>query len=120
MSAEHPRDLPLSILNRLANRSRATGDDPHSTQTRFILERFLYRLSHTPHRDSFVLKGAMLFVIWQDHPYRATRDLDLLGRTVLAPQRLAAVVSDICSAAVDLHARTACEGLPSAAAGASW
>ena len=97
MSAEHPRDLPLSILNRLANRCKTTGDDPHSTQTRFILERFLYRLSQTRHRDSFVLKGAMLFVIWQDHPYRATRDLDLLGRTVLSPERLAAVVDDICS-----------------------
>ena len=97
MSAEHPRDLPLSILNRLANRCKATGDDPHTTQTRFILERFLYRLSQTRHRDSFVLKGAMLFVIWQDHPYRATRDLDLLGRTVLSPERLAAVVDDICS-----------------------
>jgi Nucleotidyl transferase AbiEii toxin, Type IV TA system len=97
VSAEHPRDLPLSILNRLANRCKTTGDDPHSTQTRFILERFLYRLSQTRHRDSFVLKGAMLFVIWQDHPYRATRDLDLLGRTVLSPERLAAVVDDICS-----------------------
>ena len=97
MSAEHPSDLPLSILNRLANRCKATGDDPHGTQTRFILEQFLYRLSRTPHRNSLVLKGAMLFVIWQDHPYRATRDLDLLGRTVLSPQRLTAVVAAICS-----------------------
>ena len=97
MSAGHPRDLPLSILNRLANRCKATGDDPHTTQTRFILERFLYRLSRTPDRDSLVLKGAMVFVIWRDHPYRATRDLDLLGRTVLSPERLTAVVAAICS-----------------------
>ena len=98
MSAEHPRDLPLSVLNRLANHCKVTGDDPHATQTRFILERFLYRLSRTPHRDSLVLKGAMLFVIWQDHPYRATRDLDLLGRTALSPERLTAMVGAICSA----------------------
>lgn len=30
--------------------------------TKYALERFLYRLSVSPHRDSFVLKGALLLV----------------------------------------------------------
>ena len=33
----------------------------------------------SPHRDRFVLKGAMLFTLWSKEPHRKTRDLDLLG-----------------------------------------
>jgi predicted nucleotidyltransferase component of viral defense system len=47
--------------------------------TRYALERLLHRLSMSPHRDRFVLKGAMLLVTWFAEPHRATRDVDLLG-----------------------------------------
>jgi hypothetical protein len=47
--------------------------------TRYALERLLYRLSLSPHRERFVLKGAMLLAFWFDEPHRATRDVDLLG-----------------------------------------
>lgn len=47
--------------------------------TRYALERLLHRLSLSPHRERFVLKGAMLLVTWFDEPHRATRDVDLLG-----------------------------------------
>ena len=43
------------------------------------MERLLYRLSVSGHRDRFILKGAMLFVTWVADPFRPTRDLDLLG-----------------------------------------
>jgi Nucleotidyl transferase AbiEii toxin, Type IV TA system len=47
--------------------------------TRYALERLLYRLSVSAHRDRFILKGAMLFVTCVADPFRPTRDLDLLG-----------------------------------------
>ncbi|MDP9350494.1 MAG: nucleotidyl transferase AbiEii/AbiGii toxin family protein, partial [Chloroflexota bacterium] len=50
------------------------------TLTLFCIERLLYRLSRSPYREQFVLKGAALFVIWGGAPHRATRDVDLLGR----------------------------------------
>lgn len=50
--------------------------------TRYGLERVLYRLSVSPHRDSFVLKGALLLQLWTAETYRPTRDLDLLGRGI--------------------------------------
>jgi hypothetical protein len=46
---------------------------------RWIIERFLYRLAGSKHKDSFVLKGAMLFESWGSKVYRPTKDLDLLG-----------------------------------------
>jgi hypothetical protein len=43
------------------------------------IERFLYRLSISPHAKDFVLKGAALFTLWEGFPHRQTRDVDLHG-----------------------------------------
>lgn len=56
-----------------------TGDDFQLVLNRYALERFLFRLGRSPHRDRFVLKGAMLFSLWGGSIYRPTRDLDLHG-----------------------------------------
>jgi hypothetical protein len=47
--------------------------------TRYALERFLYRLGISQYRGEFVLKGAMLYLLWGRAPHRPTRDLDLHG-----------------------------------------
>jgi hypothetical protein len=41
------------------------------------MERFLYRLSRSPHGRRFVLKGALMFVVWQAPRSRPTMDIDL-------------------------------------------
>ena len=46
---------------------------------RYGLERLAYRLSQSEHRGKFVMKGAMLFLVWTGEPYRATKDLDMLA-----------------------------------------
>ena len=58
---------------------------------RYALERLLYRLATSPHREAFVLKGAMLFLVWGGDTHRPTRDLDLLGFGEPSPGRLAEV-----------------------------
>ena len=55
-----------------------SGESPNEVLLRYALERFLYRLAQSPHVDSFMLKGAMLFAVWEDKPHRPTRDIDLL------------------------------------------
>jgi hypothetical protein len=80
MSAKGIRNLPSSVLARLLNLAKQTGDNYQVLLTKFVSERFLYRLGRSALRDRFVLKGAMLLRIWSAHPYRATRDLDLLRR----------------------------------------
>jgi predicted nucleotidyltransferase component of viral defense system len=69
--------------------------------TRYVLERFLYRLSTTKHRERFVLKGAVLITSWLGDPQRPTRDLDLLGYGDPDPDALLAVFRDICRVAGD-------------------
>ena len=69
-----------SARQRLLDLARRRGDDFQLVLARYGAERFLYRLGRSEFKDRFVLKGAMLFVIWSEDTYRPTRDLDLLGR----------------------------------------
>lgn len=62
------------------------------------MERFLYRLSQTEHVDSFVLKGALLFRIWGTPDSRATRDIDFLAYLDNSPDKLAAIIHNVCAA----------------------
>ena len=73
------RNIAASVRQRLLNASRARREDFQVTLTRYALERLLYRLSQSAHRDQFVIKGAMLFSAWNEVPHRPTRDLDLLS-----------------------------------------
>lgn len=74
-----PRNIGASVRARLLDRARAERSDFQILLTRYALERLLYRLSVSAHRERFILKGAMLFVTWVADPFRPTRDLDLLG-----------------------------------------
>lgn len=65
--------------------------------TRYALERLLYRLSISQHRNRFVLKGAMLVTTWFDDPHRPTRDLDLLGFGESSADSLLAIWKEICA-----------------------
>lgn len=94
MSGGQP-DVAASIRQRLLNASRTAGEDHQLLLVRYALERLLARLSASPERDSFVLKGALLFVLWSDRPHRATRDLDLLGRGESSPDALVATFAEI-------------------------
>ncbi len=71
--------LVESIRHRLMTLSRANGEAFDFVLARYGVERFLYRLSQSEHADRFVLKGAMLFHVWNRKMHRPTRDLDLLG-----------------------------------------
>ncbi len=72
-------DRSASVLARLLNRSRGTGENYNLLLSRFAIERLLHRLSVSPHASSFVLKGALLFALWYASPHWPTKDADLLG-----------------------------------------
>jgi predicted nucleotidyltransferase component of viral defense system len=74
-----PKNLAASVNNRLLALAKERGESFHDLLIRYGIERFLYRLSRSPHADRFLLKGAMLFVIWDNRVPRPTRDIDLLA-----------------------------------------
>ena len=95
------KDVGASVRQRLLNLARARGQPMELLLTRYALERLLYRLSVSLHRERFVLKGAMLLATWFDEPYRATRDVDLLGFGDAAEDALLATFREIMAVEVD-------------------
>lgn len=88
--------VAASVRQRLLTLSRNEKRDFQEVLTRFALERLLYRLSTSEYRDQFVLKGALLFVLWSDELHRFTQDMDLLGYGSPSLERLIAVFQSIC------------------------
>jgi predicted nucleotidyltransferase component of viral defense system len=94
------RNVGASVRARLLARARAEETDYQILLTRYALERLLYRLSVSAHRDRFILKGALLFVTWLDDPFRPTRDLDLLGYGANDAEAMTDTFKAICSTPV--------------------
>lgn len=95
------KGLPASVHVRLLARAKERGEDFNLMLTRYAIERFLYRLSVSPARDHYWLKGALLFDLWFDVPHRPTRDADFLGFGPVDTETLATTVREICVIAVD-------------------
>jgi hypothetical protein len=83
------------------NLAKERGEDFDLVLTRFALERLRYRLSVSPYADRFILKGAMLVAVWMPDAFRATRDLDLLGRGDPSRGFAEIVFKDLCGMAVE-------------------
>jgi len=96
-----PKNMGVSVRERLTQRARERRENAQLLMTRYAIERVLYRLSISPYRNRFVLKGAMLFSLWAPVPYRATGDLDLLGFGANEPDAVAAVFGEVLSLPVD-------------------
>lgn len=90
-----------SVRARLKQRADASREDFNLILTKFGLERLLYRLSISQYASQFLLKGALAFALWFDHPHRPTRDADLLGFGPNDTDRLARVFRDVISIKVD-------------------
>jgi hypothetical protein len=89
-------NLPASVRQKLANLARKRNVDFGLILVKYGLERILFRLSRSRHRDDFILKGALLFELWTEQPYRPTRDADFLGRGDNAPERFARIFRELC------------------------
>jgi predicted nucleotidyltransferase component of viral defense system len=92
-----PANMGASVRARLQNLATLRNQPFQLLLTRYVLERFLFRLSRTSHRDRFVLKGAMLMTAWFEDPFRPTQDLDLLGMGHPDPEAMLAIFREICA-----------------------
>ncbi len=90
-----------SVRQRLLNQSQARGEVFDLTLSRYAIERFLYRLTCSPHSERFILKGAMLFAVWTGQMYRPTRDVDLLGQSDSSVETLTQLFKEICAVEVE-------------------
>ena len=68
MTTRPTRNVAASVRQRLLNLSKERGEEFNLVLARYAVERFLYRLSRSKHRDRFVLKGATLIQAWGASP----------------------------------------------------
>ena len=101
MSPRPIRDMAASVKQRLLNLAKMRGEDFNFILDRFVVERFLFRLSQSTVAEGFVLKGAMLFHLRSTQiPHRPTRDLDLSGVGTPGVARIETVFRSVCRTGV--------------------
>jgi Nucleotidyl transferase AbiEii toxin, Type IV TA system len=93
--------LAQSVQTRLVNHAHALGVDPNLVLARYAAERLLYRLSRSEYAERFVLKGALMLLVWLGETIRPTRDADLLGFGAMDPESLREIFTEICTLPVE-------------------
>lgn len=87
-------NVAASVRQRLLDEARRRGESFDYIASLYARERFLDRLTRSPHRGRLTLKGATVFALWSD-AHRPTRDLDFLGSGTFDIEKAAAVIREI-------------------------
>jgi predicted nucleotidyltransferase component of viral defense system len=88
--------LAHSVQVRLVRHAHALKIDPNLVLARYAAERLLYRLSRSPYAERFVLKGALMLLVWLGEAIRPTRDADLLGFGNISTESLREMFTELC------------------------
>ena len=89
-------NIAASVHQRLLNKAKESSRPFNELLQYFAIERFIYRLSKSPHADQFILKGALMFSAWCGPESRPTMDIDLLGIIDNQLDTITAVMKDAC------------------------
>jgi hypothetical protein len=93
--------MAASVRARLKARAVRDGRPFNEVLQYYAIERFLYRVSRTPHAERVVLKGALMLQVWGGPLVRSTRDIDLLDRTPGSVDELVAMVRECLAVPVE-------------------
>ena len=100
MVKNHIKNFAKSIRARLLSHAKQQGVNFNTLMTQYVLQRLLYRLSVSEYADSFLLKGAWLFVVWNNALHRPTKDVDLLAFGNNDQDELLAIFKSIASVTI--------------------
>lgn len=95
------RNVAASVRQRLLNRAKGDKRPFNELLQYYAMERFLYRLSRSPHADCFILKGALMLRVWRSPEFRPTMDIDMLGRTSNEEAGIITQIRDVIAVEVD-------------------
>lgn len=84
-----------SIRARLLTLAKEHQEDFNYILLRYALERLLFRIGISKYRERFILKGASLFIIWEEKAHRRTQDIDMLGYGDCTPDTLRNIFLEI-------------------------
>ena len=92
---EPVKNIPASILARLRNQAEVLERPFAEILQYYAMERFLYRLSKTTYAKKFVLKGGLLFYVWNLPLRRPTRDIDFRGYVINSRENLLKIINAV-------------------------
>lgn len=95
------KNVAASVRTRLAHLGQSEGIGLDFMIERFAIGRILWRISKSPQADRFILKGAQLFMMWEQNPHRPTRDIDFLGFGDPSEAAMEVFFSDLFAAPAD-------------------
>ena len=75
------KNTAASIKQKLLNLARTRHETFDFVFRQYVMQRIIYRLSTSKYADQFMLKGGLLFWVWNQDFHRPTQDIDLLGFT---------------------------------------
>ncbi len=90
-------NLSSSVKARLLNKAKEENRPFLEVLQNFGMERFIYRLSCSKHRDKLILKGALMFNVWQIAERRTTLDLDFSGNFDNHVKTVENIIKDACN-----------------------
>lgn len=92
------KNIGVSIRQKLLDIARQTNRDNNALIVQYFQERLLYRLSVSPYRNNFILKGAFLFLAYRMPRLRPTKDIDFLGTAISNdPENIKSIIENIIS-----------------------
>ena len=101
MTKPRPRNIAASVHQRLLDKSKESARPFNELFQYYAIERFLYRLSRSSHAGKFILKGALMLLVWKAQVLRSTMDIDMLGKMKNNPEAVIDMVREICRQEVE-------------------
>ena len=96
------KNISVSVRNKLLNIANESNRDYNAILRRYFQERFLYRISISPYRSNFILKGAFLLMVNEISKFRPTKDIDFLVNTLSSEvEECTNVIKEIASINID-------------------
>jgi len=96
MTNSNLRNIAASVHQRLLNKSKESSRPFNELFQYYAIERFLYRLSRSSYAEKFILKGALMLMVWEVPAFRSTMDIDMLGKMKNSTEAIIAMIRDVC------------------------
>jgi len=91
------KNIEASVRGRLQDKARKTHRPFAEVLQYYGMERFLYRFGQSEYVKSFILKGALMFTVWDVPARRTTVDIDFLARFDNQIEKIEQVICEVCN-----------------------
>jgi hypothetical protein len=101
MSVRNPVNMAHSVHQRLLDAAKKIRRPFNDLLQYYAMERFLYRLAQTPHRNALLLKGALLLRVWGIPSARPTIDIDMTSPQDISASDLLLIIQESMAVSVN-------------------